>query len=380
VVALVALGLAVTRTGRWLVRAAWEEGRILAGRRPIAALVADPATDRRTRDKLALVLAARAFAADSLGFPARAAFTRYTDIGRDTLVLVLSAARRDTLAAHAWWFPVVGRVPYKGFFARGEAEDEARRLAARGLDTYLRTAGAFSTLGWFDDPLLNTTLVADSVDLVDTVIHELAHNAYYAPGQVPFNESFASFAGARGAEQFFRVRGDTASARRAVERWTDARRLGAFWARYARAVDSAYAATRGGPVAARTAARAAVEARARAELGRWVAPKLAAFDGRPDDAARWAARVNLGNAALLARLTYAGELDVFESVYRREGEDVRRAVARIVALARASERDAYAGLREWLAQRPTAQAERRAWAGDRTAPREARVTATPLAG
>jgi predicted aminopeptidase len=171
---------------------------------PIAALVRDPGTERRTRDKLALVLAARAFAADSLGFPARAAFTRYTDIGRDTLVLVLSAARRDTLAAHAWWFPVVGRVPYKGFFALAAAEDEARRLRARGLDTYLRPASAFSTLGWFDDPLLNTTLAQDSVDLVDTVIHELAHNAYYAPGQAPFNESFASFAGARGAERFFR--------------------------------------------------------------------------------------------------------------------------------------------------------------------------------
>jgi predicted aminopeptidase len=123
-----------------------------------------------------------------------------------------------------------------------------------------------------------------------------------------------------------------------------------------------------------------VEARARAELGRWVAPKLAAFGGRPDEAARWAARVNLGNAALLARLTYAGELDVFESVYRREGEDVRRAVARVIALARASEGDAYAGLRGWLAQRPTARGDGRAPGGAPATRPAARVTATGLAG
>ena len=352
--ALGALALGATRTGRWLVRAAWEEGRILARRRPIAELVADAGTPPATRAKLALVLAARAFAADSLAFPARGAFTRYTDIGRDTLVLVLSAARRDTLAAHGWWFPVVGRVPYKGFFARAAAEDEARRLRARGLDTYLRPSPAFSTLGWFDDPLLNTTLAADSVDLVDTVIHELAHNAFYAPGHAGFNESFASFAGARGAERFFRARGDTASARRAADRWHDDRRLGAFWARYARAVDAAYARTRQAPTAVRLAARAEAERRAREELVRWVAPRLRGFVGRPASAARWAARVDLGNAALLARMTYAGDLELFESVWRREGEDVRRAVARVIALATASPDDPYAGVRAWLAARPTA--------------------------
>ena len=187
--------LAVTPTGCYLGRAGYEQGRILARRKPIARLVERGGVDAATRDKLRLVLDARRFAVDSLGLNAGRSFTRYTDIGRDTLVLVLSAAHRDRLEAYSWWFPIVGRVPYKGYFDFGEARRAARGLRARGFDVYLRPSSAYSTLGWFDDPLLNTTLQEDSVDLANTVVHELTHNLFYAPGQAVFNESFASFVG-----------------------------------------------------------------------------------------------------------------------------------------------------------------------------------------
>jgi predicted aminopeptidase len=222
VAAAAALALAagaLTRTGRFLLRAAYEEARILLRRRPIAELAADPRVDPGTREKLRLVLDARHFAVDSLGLDAGASFTRYTDVGRDTLVLVLSAARRDRLVAHGWWFPVVGRVPYKGFFDFAAARDEAGRLRARGLDASLRTSSAFSTLGWFDDPLLSTTLRADPIGLANTVVHEITHSTFYAPGQAVFNESFANFVGARGAERFFGARGDSATAAAAARRW-----------------------------------------------------------------------------------------------------------------------------------------------------------------
>ena len=226
VVVRVTLGLSVlaagvlglTQTGRYLARAGWEEGRILLSRRPIETLVADPGVPAPTRAKLRLVLEARAFAEDSLGLPAGGAFTTYTDLGRDTLVLVLSGAERDTLAPVTWWFPIVGRVPYKGFFDVADARAAADALADAGRDAYLRPSPAFSTLGWFDDPLLSTTLAADSVDLVNTVIHELTHNRYYAPGGAVFNESFANFVGARGAERFLRARGDATRAGRAAAR------------------------------------------------------------------------------------------------------------------------------------------------------------------
>src|SRR5207247_1246767 len=107
------------------------------------------------------------------------------------------------LAASTWWYPVVGRVPYQGFFERGQAEAAGERLSGRGLDVEVRPAVAFSTLGWFADPLLSTVAQAPPVALADTVIHELFHSTIYVPGDATFNESAATFAGHRGAIAFF---------------------------------------------------------------------------------------------------------------------------------------------------------------------------------
>src|SRR5687767_2812351 len=227
--------------GCYLSRAGWEEARILAGRKEIARLVDDPATDQATRLKLQLVLAARTFARDSIGLDVGESFTTYSRLRRDTLVLVLSAAYRDRLEAHTWWFPIVGRVPYKGFFDFEAAKREAKKFYDRGYDVALRPSAAFSTLGFFDDPLTSTTLARDTLELVNTVIHELTHNTFYAPGQAVFNESFASFVGARGAAGFFRARGQPDAAAKVDAEWQDDKLLGDFWNALARSLDSAYA-------------------------------------------------------------------------------------------------------------------------------------------
>ena len=90
---------------------------------------------------------------------------------------------------------MVGRVPYRGFFDVGDAKNEQLKLEEKGFDTYLRPTGAFSTLGWFADPLVSSVLRADEVDVVETVLHELSHNHLFVSGQVRFNESFANFVG-----------------------------------------------------------------------------------------------------------------------------------------------------------------------------------------
>ena len=122
------LYLVMSPTGRYLVRAAWEEARILARRRPIVDLVDDSTIAPAVRQKLRLVLAARAFASDSIHLRAGQSFTTYSRLEHDTLVLVLSGAYRDRLKAYTWWFPIVGRVPYKGFFVFGAATAAARAL------------------------------------------------------------------------------------------------------------------------------------------------------------------------------------------------------------------------------------------------------------
>ena len=133
--------------------------------------------------KLALVLAARQYAGDSVGLRTGESFTTYSRLDSDTLVLVLSAAYRDRLEPYTWWFPIVGRVPYKGYFDFDDARSEARSFLDRGFDVSLRPSAAFSTLGWFNDPLTSTTLARDTLELVNTVIHEVTHNTFYAPGR-----------------------------------------------------------------------------------------------------------------------------------------------------------------------------------------------------
>jgi predicted aminopeptidase len=317
--------VAATPLGRYLARAAWEEGKILRGRRPISRLVRDSTVDAATRAKLRLVLEARAFANDSLRLPAKDAFTQYTQLESDTLVLVLSGALKDRLVGKSWWFPVVGRVPYKGFFDVADAQRAERALAAEGYDTYLRPAPAFSTLGWFNDPLLSTTITADSVDLVNTVIHELTHNRYYAKNAAVFNESFANFVGARGAERFFLARGDSASARRAVDRWADDRLLAAYWARLYTALDSAFTANPGDTLRARRLAiRDSTYVDARRFLVDSIGPRLRTIP------AWYAERVRLDNSALLARRIYLTDLERFERVYESTGRDLEAAVRRLI--------------------------------------------------
>jgi predicted aminopeptidase len=255
---------------------------------------------------------------------------------------VLSAAYRDRLQRYGWWFPIVGRVPYKGFFDYAEARRAAADLRRDSLDVYLRPASAFSTLGWFNDPLLSTTLREDSLDLANTVIHELTHNTFYAPGQAVFNESFANFVGARWAAWMFRGRGHERRAAEVDARWRDERLLGAFWTAVYVSLDSAF---RAHPAdrRSRLAARDTVYGRARRMLADSVAPFLHA--PLPP---RWAERVRLDNASLLAQRIYLTDLQLFDAVREREGGDLRRSFARVVALARARPADPYGALRDWL--------------------------------
>jgi predicted aminopeptidase len=333
--------LVISPSGRYLVRAAWAEASILARRRSIEAIVADPATPLEAAAKLRLVLAARAFAADSIQLRTRKSFTTYTHLDRDTLVLVLSGAYPDRLAPYTWWFPIVGRVPYKGFFDFGAARSAEHDLSAKGFDVYLRPSPAFSTLGWFNDPLLSTSLRADTIDLANTVIHELTHNTFYAPGQAVFNESFASFVGARGSAWFFRSRGDSVAADQADARWADDKLLAQFWAVLYASVDSAFRAHPTDSLA-RVAARDTLYTKARHDLVTTLGPQLRTIP------ATALSRVRLDNAALLAHRIYNTNLDLFDRVWVREHGDLRRAIPRIIDLAKSQPGDPFGAIRSWV--------------------------------
>ncbi len=303
---------------RYLTRAGIEQTLILQKRRPIEKIIADPDTDPETRAYLGLVLEVREHAA-RLGLEAGNTYTRYTDVGRDTLLLVLSASARDCICPVVWKYPIVGRIPYKGFFDPEMARREAERLGREGHDTYLRPAGAYSTLGWFEDPLLSTAMVRDSVELAATVFHEITHNTLYLKSATPFNESFAQMVGYRSAEEFFRSRGDTVLAGRARDRWHDEIVLGEYYRELLDRLHAFYAGRPSGD---------SLEA-GRQAIGRWAREQLEGPIGarlRTFRVARLAERP-INNAALVGVRIYRTHLDWFERWYDRHGRSVSASVA-----------------------------------------------------
>ncbi len=291
-----------------------------------------------------MVLDARGFAVDHLGLRAGESFTTFAAVDHDTLVLVLSAAYRDRLQPVRWWFPIVGSVPYKGYFDFNAAKGARDDLERRGFDTVLGASSAFSTLGWFNDPVLSTALSRDTVDLANTVIHELLHNTEFLKGQVEFDESFASFVGARGAAAFFRARGDSGAVKQAELEWGDEKVMSGFWRALAHSLDSAYAAWPADS-AARVRARDSVYARWRRALTDSIAPLL-----RTISPSRMA-KIRLNNAVLLARRAYAHDLDLFDEVLKRADGDLRAAIARIRQATEGSD-DAFQALRRSLGAPP----------------------------
>ncbi|UCG84943.1 MAG: aminopeptidase [Gemmatimonadota bacterium] len=324
---------------RYLMRAAYEEARILLKRRSLEALAIDTTVAPDRRAAFELVLAARTFAADSLGLEAGDTYTTFSDVGRDTLLLVISASPKTSLEPYVWRYPIVGRVPYKGFFRVAAARAAAERLEADGYDTYLRPAGAFSTLGWFNDPLLSTALYRDPVSLVATVIHEIAHNTLYVPGATKFNESFASFAGYRGAEAFFASRGEMSSAQRAARMWQDEIELADFFHRLAQRLEDLYSSgyERDEVLTQREVLFAAARDTLLGQLG----GRLQTYR------AESLARRTLNNASVIAAQIYRTNLASFDILYHRLDCDVARTVA---ALTTAIQRDPAADPYQTLAQ------------------------------
>jgi predicted aminopeptidase len=162
-----------------------------------------PEEDRRFAERVADI---RRFAMEELGLKESKNYTRYVRIDRDYLAAVVSACAADSFGRHEWHFPVVGTVPYKGFFNPDDAKKEAARLKADGLDVWVRGVDAFSTLGWFKDPLYSYMKNYTDYQLADLIIHELFHATVFIKGQVQFNEQLAEFTGSTGARLYIESR------------------------------------------------------------------------------------------------------------------------------------------------------------------------------
>ena len=204
--ALLLLVAALSAPGRFLFSAARGHLSLMVGAIPLSLALAEGDLSDDEQIKLRWVPRIKAFGEQQVGLnPTR----NYESINLefDTVVWNVSGCAADSFTSHHYRYPIVGKLPYIGYFNRAHADREAERLQGLGLDTWIRAAGAYSTLGWFRDPLWRSMLAWDVDRLANTVLHELVHSTLWLRGHGRFNESFAAFVGDRAAEMFVESRG-----------------------------------------------------------------------------------------------------------------------------------------------------------------------------
>ena len=222
--------------GAYVARLAYEQARYLASAEPIEKLI-EQAEDPERRRTLQLVLEVREFA-KGRGLDVGGSYLKVADMKSASPFHVVTAAYADRLEPYTWWYPVVGAIPYRGYFEREPAEEFARKLENdEGLDTLVIEAAAYSTLGWFADPLPSTVLERGAMAVATTVLHELVHQTLFIPGQVAFNETLATAVAYRLVDDFFAERGEPERAERV-------RRARLAWIERGRILDDAAARLR----------------------------------------------------------------------------------------------------------------------------------------
>ena len=181
---------------------------LLQARQPVSQLLADPATPVPLQQRLALAQTARTFASEYLLLPDNRSYRSYADIQRPYVVWNLFATDEFSLSPQLWCFPIAGCVAYRGYYHEADVQAVAALLQQQGLETYVAGVEAYSTLGWFDDPLLSSMLQWDDQRLAALIFHELAHQRLYVQDDTRFNESFASFVEQQGLRQWLASRGE----------------------------------------------------------------------------------------------------------------------------------------------------------------------------
>ena len=186
---------------------------LLSERLPITEVLDDPEQSAATREALRRTLEMRQFAVAELGLPDNDSYRSYADLGRPYVVWNVVAAEEFSVEPRRWCFPIAGCVTYRGYFAQRDAERYAETLSAAGFDTYVAGASAYSTLGYFSDPILSTMLTGGEQYIAAVLFHELAHQLFYIKGDTELNEAFATAIEEYGTQQWLLREGD----RRAVE-------------------------------------------------------------------------------------------------------------------------------------------------------------------
>jgi predicted aminopeptidase len=310
---------------------------LLRKREPIAEVIEDPSVDAELKSALARVAAIRRFAVDELGLPDNDSYTTYVALERSYVVWNVVAADEFSVEPRRWCFPFAGCVAYRGYFDRAAAERFAAELAEDGLDVYTGGSNAYSTLGYFDDPVLSTMVNGGEPYVASVLFHELAHQEVYVKDDSELSEAFAMVVEEHGTERWLLQSGTPADLERYRQRRARRAQFGALIAAQQARLRALYASGTPGEELRAAKARAFDALR-----GDYAALK-ATWGGAADYDAWFAQPLN--NAALASVATYTQWVPALKARLDRVGLTLFYADAAVLAELDADERAAR--LREW---------------------------------
>jgi predicted aminopeptidase len=300
---------------------------ILSRAKPIDEIIST-SPDAKLKERLERVREIRAFASRELGLPDNASYTRYSDLGRPYVVWNVFAAPELSLTSKQWCFPIAGCVSYRGYFNEQDAKSEAARLAAAGDDVWVAGVPAYSTLGYFDDPVLSTFIRWPDTEVARMVFHELAHQVVYVKDDTQFNESFAATVEEEGVRRWLAAQGNPVL----EAQFARSEKLRAAFrdlvTRTRKELSLVYASDASESEKRQWKAQAFAGMREGYERAKAGEPGLAGYD-------RWFGGVGgagPNNASISSVALYTGQVPAFKALLAAEGGDLPRFYARVRTL------------------------------------------------
>jgi predicted aminopeptidase len=297
------------------------QAAIIINARPFEEVYDDPDVDLVVKEKLRTIERIKQFAYDSIGLKTSNNYSSFYQQPEDQIIFVVTACEKFKLRPFEWSFPVVGTLPYKGYFNKEEAQAEANRLKSFGYDVNVGNASGWSTLGWFNDPVLSQMLKLPEGELAELIIHELTHGTVFIPDSAEYNENLATFVGVNGAVWYLTsVYGkDSPEYREYIDSGSDADLRTDFMLSCAKYADSVYASI---PAKAEPTFRI----NTRLRLFDTIAARAARLPLKSDTTYALRLRKHLdrsGNTILMNYVRYSGKQSDFELDFLKSGQNLR---------------------------------------------------------
>lgn len=304
----------------YLMENAYYQADMLLHRVDNSQALESPRLSEQQKKKIRLAEETRTFAETSLGLTQSQNYTQFVQLDGRYIVHSLTVAPKFELKPYTWWFPFFGEFPYLGYYNKESAQRAEKKYKEHNYDTHLRGVSAFSSLGWFDDPILSSMLHYSDYDLVNTIIHETVHATIYIKNEVEFNERLAVFIGNLGTEKFYLKKEgpDSKTLKQAKKGNSDDRVFSKFISKELNDLETWYTENRG---SLNENDRQAKFKEIQSRFTRNISPKLKTTNYQ------WFAKAKLNNAQLLNFRTYYKDLSDFERLYEKLGQDFKQLIA-----------------------------------------------------